>query len=169
MDISDVGYNAGHVMAHYLLTGTYEYLELQSDMPGQDVGAFVTAMQACDAARMYELPVLERLAQDEVRHLVGNLSLPAILDAVEHAGMRSSGWFANRCLLSRARSELYGMTAESANKMLNELVVSASTNKFILKAVLENYLENLELVGGSLPKDGHGSFSSSSANGTYVF
>ncbi|KAI0871023.1 hypothetical protein GGS24DRAFT_473174 [Hypoxylon argillaceum] len=77
---------AGHVLVHYLFTGTYECLKPKgSSLCEKDTSEFATSVRVYAVAQEYELPDLEALARGEMVILGRRLQVTQILDVLNDA------------------------------------------------------------------------------------
>lgn len=71
----------GHVLVHYILTGTYQCLQPKGSSPNERSAAeFATSVQVYVRARKYDLPALETLAKGEMERLGRHLPVTQLLN-----------------------------------------------------------------------------------------
>ncbi|CAG1972939.1 unnamed protein product [Fusarium graminearum] len=84
--LNDVTFSTGHVIIHFLITGTYQCLKPYQDSDAErNVFEFTTALDVYVAAHSYDLPGLRKLARQEIVKLGNRLDLPTFVDAVDNA------------------------------------------------------------------------------------
>ncbi len=81
-----ISVDVGHVLAHYLFTGTYQCLKPIGLFPSEnDAAEFATGVRVYAFAREYELLSLEELAKREIEKLGCDLPFSLVLDLLERA------------------------------------------------------------------------------------
>ncbi|KAJ2994817.1 hypothetical protein NUW58_g1445 [Xylaria curta] len=84
LDLKHIPGSAGHVLVHYLFTGTYECLKpRESSHDERNAAEFATSVRVYAAAQTYELPALENLAKGEMEKLGNRLQVMQILDVLK--------------------------------------------------------------------------------------
>lgn len=83
ISLPDLDENIGHTLVHYLYTGTYETINIRSNLSGtNDHTEFKQAVSVCVAAQTYHLPGLQELARKEANRLGMHLDVFEAVDAV---------------------------------------------------------------------------------------
>jgi hypothetical protein len=88
--LDDIGIDAGHVIIHYLVTGTYQYLQhkKEAEKDAKDFSAeFATAIRVYVAADNLLLLALREMAKGEILSAGKWLSLPALIKVMEEAAL----------------------------------------------------------------------------------
>ncbi|KAL2159044.1 hypothetical protein VTH06DRAFT_2803 [Thermothelomyces fergusii] len=136
----------GHVLVHYLHTGTYESLKPKStESLSRQVSELKTSIQVYAAARTYELPELMRLAQTRIERHGKGLPLPALLEVARDAYpdlTEGDAWFLNY-LRSRIRPHLKDPKTLMGSSLLDQISGILSPNKVLLRTVLELFCERI--------------------------
>lgn len=84
LNFHDVCGDVGHVIIHYLYTGTYESLQPEySGLAKAFATEFSTSVRAYNAAETYRLPVLAELARREIERLGGRLQISHVFDILQ--------------------------------------------------------------------------------------
>ncbi|KAK0716165.1 hypothetical protein B0H67DRAFT_666792 [Lasiosphaeris hirsuta] len=134
----------GHILVHYLHTGTYEGLKPKEvDTIPKQIAELKTAIRAYSAARAYELPDLMRLAQSRIRKYGEGLSLPDLLEITRDSHPTLSegdNWFIDY-LKSRIRPHLEDPKALLGSNLLDQISSILSPNRVLLRTVLEMFCE----------------------------
>ncbi|KAK3360386.1 hypothetical protein B0T25DRAFT_129046 [Lasiosphaeria hispida] len=134
----------GHILVHYLHTGTYEGLKPKEvDTIPKQIAELKTAIRAYSAARAYELPDLMRLAQSRIRKYGEGLSLPDLLEITRDSHPTLSegdNWFIDY-LKSRIRPHLEDPKALLGSNLLDQISNILSPNRVLLRTVLEMFCE----------------------------
>ncbi|KAF4984804.1 hypothetical protein FZEAL_95 [Fusarium zealandicum] len=79
----DITSNTGHVLIHFLTTGTYQCLKpLGNTVAEKYASEFTTATRVYVAAESYQLPTLRHLARLEIVALGNKLSLSDLIDII---------------------------------------------------------------------------------------
>lgn len=90
LHLEHISGNAGHVLVHYLFTGTYQCLRPKGfSLAEKQRDEFTTSLRVFSMARDYEMPILEELAQGEIERLGNGLPVPWILDKLKDACLHS--------------------------------------------------------------------------------
>ncbi|KAF4946764.1 hypothetical protein FGADI_10968 [Fusarium gaditjirri] len=80
--------DAGHVIIHYLVTGSYQCLQPQEEEPDKKVSAELsTAIRVYVATGIMGLPQLREMTRAEIVHLGDQLSLPVLITVMEAAAL----------------------------------------------------------------------------------
>ncbi|KAK7428215.1 hypothetical protein QQZ08_005281 [Neonectria magnoliae] len=144
--LEDVALNAGHVLVHFLYTGTYQCLKPGGQSPqARRTSEFETSLEVFSLARVYRLPLLRALATKEIERLGDGLSLPCILDVlddVHHALCDEDEWL-ETYVASRTRSELSALDGPRADALLLEVGCATTINKVLLRTLVERELDEV--------------------------
>ncbi|KAF5675426.1 hypothetical protein FCIRC_7410 [Fusarium circinatum] len=93
--LDDITLDVGHVIIHYLVTGTYQYLEQQEEEGDEDddiekdfSAEFATAIRVYVATDdSLPLPALREMTRGEILRVGEWLSLPALIKVMEEAAL----------------------------------------------------------------------------------
>ncbi|KAL2175899.1 uncharacterized protein P884DRAFT_204639 [Thermothelomyces heterothallicus CBS 202.75] len=136
----------GHVLVHYLHTGTYESLKPKpTDAMSKQICELKTSIQTYAAARTYDLPELMRLAEAKIEKYGKGLPLPALLEAARDAYpnlTEGDAWFLNY-LRSRIRPHLKDPKSLMGSNLLDQISGILSPNRVLLRTVLELFCERI--------------------------
>ncbi|KAK4183655.1 hypothetical protein QBC35DRAFT_91736 [Podospora australis] len=138
--------DVGHVLVHYLHTGTYETLKPKPvDNLTQQLVELKTSIQAYAAARAYELPDLMKLAEAKIEKFGSGIPLPALLEVARDAHPTlndNDDWFLD-FLRARIRPHLKDAKALKETDLLDRISSILSPNRVLLRTVLELFCENI--------------------------
>ncbi|KAL6820948.1 hypothetical protein J3E69DRAFT_373836 [Trichoderma sp. SZMC 28015] len=143
----DVSDDVGHVMIHYLYTGTYQSLRPEgSEVQKALATEFSTSIRAYNAAETYELPNLAELAKVEIERLGEKLQVSLVFDILrEVCPNPGTGdvWLSN-FLKNRLKSFLRGgvMTPLQSKTGIPHKTVPIS--HILFKGMLELFREQEE-------------------------
>ncbi|KAL1839541.1 hypothetical protein VTJ49DRAFT_1404 [Mycothermus thermophilus] len=136
--------DVGHVLIHYLHTGTYGSLRPRpTDSMSKQTCELKTSIQVYAAARMYELPGLMRLAEAKIDKYGRGLSLPALLEVARDAYPNltdDDDWFLDY-LRSRIRPHLKDPKSLLSSNLLGQISNILSPNPILLRTLLELFCE----------------------------
>jgi hypothetical protein len=136
----------GHVLVHYLHTGTYESLRPRpTSTMSKQICELKTSIQAYAAARAYDLPDLMRLAEAKIDKYGEGLPLPALLEVARDAYptlTEGDGWFLDY-LRSRIRPHLKDPKSLLGSNMLDQISGILSPHRVLLRTVLELFCERI--------------------------
>lgn len=145
-ELPDIPEDIGHVLVHYLHTGTYESLKpKETESPAKEIYEFSTSIRAYATARTYDLPDLMRLAQIRIEKFGDGLTLPALLEITRDAHptlSEADDWFLDY-LKSRIRPHLEDPKALLGSDLLDRISSILSPNRVLLRTVLEMFCERL--------------------------
>ncbi|KAF2193046.1 hypothetical protein K469DRAFT_693112 [Zopfia rhizophila CBS 207.26] len=164
--LPDMDEDTGHVLVHYLYTGTYQTLDNKDASPVVERSIeFKRAVLAYFAAKNYELLGLQRLAVYKIEHFGIEMNIFDIIEAINEDFSKLPGntsWFHDylRRKAKAAFQEDHTVFARNAfldrisnvdlNKVLVKYVVELYTNK--ISRMLNNGAESiLTLSGKSVP------------------
>ncbi|KAK3901681.1 hypothetical protein C8A05DRAFT_44714 [Staphylotrichum tortipilum] len=138
--------DVGHVLVHYLHTGTYGSLKPRpTDAMSKQSYELKTSIQAYAAARAYDLPDLMRLAEARIGKYGEGLPLPSLLEVARDAYptlTESDGWFLDY-LRSRIRPHLQDPKLLLGSNLLDQISSILSPNRVLLRTVLELFCERI--------------------------
>ncbi|KAK4153650.1 hypothetical protein C8A00DRAFT_15137 [Chaetomidium leptoderma] len=145
----------GHVLVHYLHTGTYESLKpTPTDTMSKQICELKTSIQAYAAARAYELPDLMRLAEAKIDKYGKGMPLPALLEVARDAYptlTEGDAWFLDY-LRARIRPHLKDAKSLMGSNLLDQISGILSPNRILLRTVLELFCERIAVA---LPEPVH--------------
>ncbi|KAL2143009.1 hypothetical protein VTI28DRAFT_468 [Corynascus sepedonium] len=138
--------DVGHVLVHYLHTGTYDSLKPKgTDVMSKQICELRTSIQTYAAARKYELPGLMRLAESKIDKYGKGIPLPALLEVARDAYptlTEGDAWFLNY-LRSRIRPHLKDPKSLMGSNLLDQISGILSPNRVLLRTVLELFCEQI--------------------------
>ncbi|KAH7113484.1 hypothetical protein B0J13DRAFT_613856 [Dactylonectria estremocensis] len=138
LHLDDIAYDTGHVLIHFLVTGSYQCLKPQGDTTAKRYASeFSTALRAYVAAESLQLPYLRDLARREMIRLGDKLSLPSLIDIMEESWLSLSTLpgivaYVESRILAFAES----VTHPTAEKVLSEIGTPNTLSKVLLKIML---------------------------------
>ncbi|KAF7546559.1 hypothetical protein G7Z17_g8354 [Cylindrodendrum hubeiense] len=136
--LSNVPLAIGHVLIHFLITGSYQCLKPKQATDSQkNASEFTTALRVYSAAKTFNLTSLVDLSGGEIRRLGNKLSLPCIIDIMEGEDENPIHipWVAVY-LESRVQSFLAISSRAAAKQLLSELETPPTTSKLILRSMI---------------------------------
>jgi hypothetical protein len=144
----DVSLDTGHVLVHYLFTGTYQSLKHKNSPFGEKMAAeFVTSVRVYTAAQNYTLPPLVELAKGEIERLGKGLQASLLFDLVRDA-YPSPGtddiWF-NSYLKAQLKLFLESSPKPLAGEITGERN-TMSISDILFRNILELFHENTALL-----------------------
>ena len=155
--------DVGHVLVHYLHTGTYGSLRPKpTDTLPKQVCELKTSIQAYAAARAYHLPDLMRLAEAKIDKYGNGLPLPALLEVARDAYptlAEGDSWFLDY-LRSRIRPHLKDPKSLLASNLLDQVSRILSPNRVLLRTVLELFCERIVAQPESVTSPGSSTIAS---------
>ncbi|KXX75560.1 Coiled-coil domain-containing protein 8 [Madurella mycetomatis] len=138
--------DVGHILVHYLHTGTYGSLKPKStDKVSKQICELKTSIQTYAAARAYDLPDLMRLAEAKIDKYGEGLPLPSLLEVARDAYptlTEGDDWFLDY-LRSRIRPHLKDPKSLLGSDLLDQISSILSPNKVLLRTVLELFCERI--------------------------
>ncbi|KAL7622220.1 hypothetical protein AAE478_007723 [Parahypoxylon ruwenzoriense] len=152
LHLEDIPGDVGHVLVHYLVTGTYQCLEPKGSSPQEKHAAeFAISVRAYSVAQDYELPGLEKLARDEIKRLGGRLSVIQILDVMRtaHPTLRSEDTWLHDYLKSLVKPLVYSPPA-TFGKDVPEKTLSVAAA--VLKIAVELCREKMDMLWTNVDK-----------------
>ncbi|KAK0741333.1 hypothetical protein B0T18DRAFT_228981 [Schizothecium vesticola] len=157
-ELPEIPDDVGHILAHFLHTGTYESLRpKETDPQTRQVEELRTSIRAYSAARAYELPKLMRLAEKRIEKYGDGLSLPNLLEVTRDAHptlSETDTWFLGY-LKSRIRPHLQDPKSLLGSNMLDQISSILSPNRVLLRTVLEMFCERMEDRAETPVLEGH--------------
>jgi hypothetical protein len=157
-ELPEIPDDVGHILAHFLHTGTYESLRpKETDPQTRQVEELRTSIRAYSAARAYELPKLMRLAEKRIEKYGDGLSLPNLLEVTKDAHptlSETDTWFLGY-LKSRIRPHLKDPKSLLGSNLLDQISTILSPNRVLLRTVLEMFCERMEDRAEAPVLEGH--------------
>ncbi|KAK4209933.1 hypothetical protein QBC37DRAFT_449207 [Rhypophila decipiens] len=145
-ELPDIPEDIGHVLVHYLHTGTYESLKPKEPfIPSKQIVELKTSIKAYAAARAYDLPELMRLTQQQIEKHGEGLPLPSLLEITRDSFPTLSehdDWFIYY-LKSRIRPHLEDPKSILGSDLLDRISGILSPHKVLLRTVLEMFCERI--------------------------
>jgi hypothetical protein len=139
--LDEIKLNAGHVISHYLVTGTYQRLQPQEKEYEKRVSAeLATAIRVYVATDSLTLPALREMARVEIVHLGEYLNLPALIKVMEEAALSFDAnpgiaTYVQSRVLSYSQDEIiHG--SDKADETLDAVGVPDSLSKVLLRSIL---------------------------------
>ncbi|KAK0668041.1 hypothetical protein QBC41DRAFT_227103 [Cercophora samala] len=144
-ELPEISDDVGHVLVHYLHTGTYETLKPKpvDDLPRQ-IAELKTSIQAYAAAKHYDLPDLMKLAEAKIERYGEGLPLPSLLEVARDAHPTltdNDDWFLS-FLRAKIRPHLRDAKALRESDLLDQISSILSPNRVLLRTVLEIFCES---------------------------
>ncbi|KAM6482893.1 hypothetical protein HDV62DRAFT_405668 [Trichoderma sp. SZMC 28011] len=143
----DVSDDVGHVMIHYLYTGTYQSLRPEgSEVQKALATEFSTSIRAYNAAETYELPNLAELAKVEIERLGEKLQISLVFDILrEVCPNPGTGdvWLSN-VLKNRLKSFLRGGVMTPLQSKMGIPPKTVPISHILFKGMLELFREQEE-------------------------
>ncbi|XXH06097.1 hypothetical protein Hte_012542 [Hypoxylon texense] len=85
--------HSGHVLVHYLFTGTYQCLEIREPTPyTRKITEFVVCTEIYAFAEEYKLPALKELTKSEIERVGCGLGLETILKLMKEKDLSTRPW-----------------------------------------------------------------------------
>jgi hypothetical protein len=145
-ELPTIPQDVGHVLVHYLHTGTYSSLKPRpTETMTKQVCELKTSIQAYAAARQYDLPDLMRLAEAKIDKFGRNLALPTLLEVARDAYpslTEGDAWFLDY-LRARIRPHLKDPATLMGSDLLDQISGILSPNRVLLRTVLELFCERI--------------------------
>ncbi|UKZ82415.1 hypothetical protein TrVFT333_010203 [Trichoderma virens FT-333] len=141
----DISKDVGHVLVHYLTTGSYQSLKSINLSPQEEVVAdFLTGIRVYTAAKTFVLPNLVELAKAEIERLGGRLQLSLVFDLLRDAypdPETNDVWIGNY-LKNRLKCFLTDGIIEPLVGEADVRYKTASISDILFKTILELFQEN---------------------------
>jgi len=145
-ELPEITDDVGHVLVHYLHTGTYETLRpKEEDTQAKRISELRTSIRAYSTARAYDLPELMRLAEKNIEKHGNKLTLPHLLEVTKDAHptlSEADTWFLGY-LRGRIRPHLEDPKALLTSNLLDQISSILSPNRVLLRTVLEMFCERI--------------------------
>ncbi|KAH6623926.1 hypothetical protein F5144DRAFT_375920 [Chaetomium tenue] len=145
-ELPTIPQDVGHVLVHYLHTGTYSSLKPRpTETMTKQVCELKTSIQVYAAARAYEMPDLMRLAEAKIDKFGRNLALPTLLEVARDAYpslTEGDAWFLDY-LRARIRPHLKDPATLMGSNLLDQISGILSPNRVLLRTVLELFCERI--------------------------
>lgn len=138
LHLDDIAFDTGHILVHFLHTGSYQCLKPQGDTTAKrHTSEFATALRTYVAAQSLQLLSLRDLAKGEIIRLGNKLSVLSLIDILEEptSSLSTSPGivaYAESRFLAFAKS----ITHPIAEKVLIEIGTPNTLSKVLLKTIL---------------------------------
>ncbi|KAI1502475.1 hypothetical protein F5X99DRAFT_378822 [Biscogniauxia marginata] len=149
LHLDDIPGGPGHVLVHYLLTGTYQCLKPKGSSPYEKCATeFATCVRVYAVAQEYELSTLETLAKGEIERLERDLSVTKLLDLMMDAHITPRAddiWLHNyfkslvEPFIDKPLTPVISVFSESYGQTL-------SLTSILLKAMFELWHERIDAI-----------------------
>lgn len=143
----DVSDDVGHVMIHYLYTGTYQSLRPEgSEVQKALATEFSTSIRAYNAAETYELPNLAELAKAEIERLGEKLQVSLVFDILREVcpNPGTGDVWLNNFLKNRLKSFLRGGVMTPLQSKMGIPHKTVPISHILFKGMLELFREQEE-------------------------
>ncbi|KAF5988681.1 hypothetical protein FBULB1_1337 [Fusarium bulbicola] len=147
--LDDITLDVGHVIIHYLVTGTYQYLQQQEEEDDEDdedekdfSAEFATAVRVYVATEdSLPLPALREMARGEILRVGEWLSLPTLIKVMEEAALSFKAYpgiaaYVESRLLSFSATVANAGAEDQVDETLAALGVPDTLSQVILRSVL---------------------------------
>ncbi|KAL6697520.1 hypothetical protein J3F84DRAFT_407121 [Trichoderma pleuroticola] len=145
LNFPDVSSDVGHVIVHYLLTGSYQSLQPEySGLIKAFATEFSTSIRAYNAAKAYALPNLAELAKAEVERLGEKLPVSHVFDTLRQICPNPDPddvWL-GEFLKSQLRSFLWVGFIKPPQSQTGTLHKTVPISHVLFKSMLELFREN---------------------------
>ncbi|KAJ0126422.1 Uncharacterized protein HZ326_30474 [Fusarium oxysporum f. sp. albedinis] len=155
--LEDVSQNAGHVLVHFLYTGKYQILKVDTpDLRDRLAAQFRTCLQVYLASKTYKLHNLQGLIQIELEQLGQKVAIPdliAVAEEIYSGAHQVDLWFQSfiHSCLSRMSDDL---ELFENRKILRELEMKNTIGSMILRScMLRPRGSNMAASGSSAQGD----------------
>ncbi|OCK74633.1 hypothetical protein K432DRAFT_447189, partial [Lepidopterella palustris CBS 459.81] len=140
IELPSVDEDTGHVLVHYLYTGTYQTLDNTGASTADEGGIeFKRAVLAYFAAITYELHSLQRLAMENIEHAGMGMNIFEIFDAIDQDFPKcpnKTGWF-HDYLKEKAKATFKEDHTLFEDDALLDRVTNVNLSKILVKCVVE--------------------------------
>lgn len=142
-DLTDIPFEAGHVIVHFLMTGTYQCLRSRHhEQEWRCAEEFRTAICVYVAALEKNLPGLRDLARQQIAKLGEQISLLTVITAIENVRPGSESRFSifydgiSGYLQFKLQSFAQNATRVEAGRMLATLGTPRTLSRILLKSMI---------------------------------
>lgn len=154
LHFDDIAFDTGHILVHFLHTGSYQCLKPQGDTTAKrNASEFATALRTYIAAQSLQLPSLRDLAKGEMIRLGNKLSVLSLIDILEEP---TSSLSTSPGIVAYAESRFLAfaesVTHPIAEKVLVEIGTPNTLSKVLLKTMLLLKTSEVLLRDGSFQK-----------------
>jgi hypothetical protein len=162
IDLNDVDGNIGHILVHFLYTGTYQALNDTDVSKPSGNAVFRTAVSTYLLAEAYTIPGLQQLAKDGIESLGTNMNIFAIMEAIGDGLSplpNSKSWFYEyvKTKAKTAFDEDYTIFEKDAFlDSINDLSLSKFLATYVRELYYNKLSETLETLAASVPDTGIG-------------
>ncbi|KAJ6440948.1 Protein SGT1 [Purpureocillium lavendulum] len=143
VNLKHISHHVGHVLVHYLVTGTYDCLKADAVPPSESFARdFTTALRVYSVCRQHDIKALRDLAKNEIKWLGGKLTIPRMIDAVEEGYPTvppEDEWFPEY-LRSQMEAFHDDLTTTGAAEALEEIGQPTTVSKMLLSSIVENFV-----------------------------
>ncbi|KAF5589872.1 hypothetical protein FPANT_6205 [Fusarium pseudoanthophilum] len=144
MWLDDIAIDVGHVIIHYLVTGTYQYLQHMKEWEKEEKdfsAEFAAAIRVYVAANNLPLPALREMAKGEILRVGDWLSLPVLIKVMEEAALPFKEYpgiaaYVESRLLSFSESAAMEDGEHHVDKTLLALGAPDTLSQVVLRSVL---------------------------------
>ncbi|KAG5753672.1 hypothetical protein H9Q70_003686 [Fusarium xylarioides] len=141
MWLDDITVDAGHVIIHYLVTGTYQCLQPQEKEHNKKISAeLASAIRVYIATGILGLPRLREMARAEIVNLGDQLSLPVLITVMEEAALPFDE---NPAIATYIESRVLSFNQNAipdgesgADIILDMMGISNSLSKVLLRSII---------------------------------
>ncbi|KAL6409717.1 hypothetical protein AUP68_06106 [Ilyonectria robusta] len=138
LHLDDIAFDTGHILVHFLHTGSYQCLKPQGDTTAKrHTSEFATALRTYVAAQSLQLLSLRDLAKGEMIRLGNKLSVLSLIDILEEP---TSSLSTSPGIVAYAESRFLAfaesITHPIAEKVLIEIGTPNTLSKVLLKTIL---------------------------------
>ncbi|UNI17410.1 hypothetical protein JDV02_003752 [Purpureocillium takamizusanense] len=154
LNLKHISHHVGHVLVHYLVTGSYDCLKAEGVSPDESTAQdFTTALRVYAVCRQHDMKSLRDLAKNEIKWLGGKITIPRMVDAIEEgypAVPPEDEWFPEY-LRSQMEAFHDGLTMAGAADALEEIGQPLTVSKMLLSSIAENFVYCNQAKGASPP------------------
>ena len=142
IQLPDVDANTGHVLVHFLWTGTYQTLHNIDVSPEEEVRVeFKQAFLAFAVAHTYELAGLQRLAMDKIKQFGQRMTIFDIVDTIDEnfSSLSHSTTEFQDYLTMKARDAFQKNHNDLCSNGIFDRITNVALSKTLAKCVMELY------------------------------
>ncbi|KAI1139466.1 hypothetical protein F5Y05DRAFT_425055 [Hypoxylon sp. FL0543] len=140
LHLKDIPASPGHVLVHYILTGTYQCLKPKGSSASEKCAAeFATSVRVYEVARDLDLPALGELEKGEIQRLGRTLHVTQLLDTMmdAHPTFRPDDTWFHDYLKSVIKSFIENPPSAPVDASPGHLGQPLSLTSLVLKSVIE--------------------------------
>ncbi|PVH95279.1 hypothetical protein DM02DRAFT_675633 [Periconia macrospinosa] len=145
VDLPDIDECTGHVLAHYLHTGTYQTLDIAEPYLSKVDAEFKKAFVAYNTARTYQIPGLQQLAIYEMEKCGAAMTIYNILGAINDDFSKLTGdtrWF-HGFLIGKFNAAFQDDFTVFATDDFFDQIDNIDLYKFAVKCAMELYSDQV--------------------------